>query len=245
MTTTVDEVAPDIYRISTFVPDALSKGFTFNQFLIDGEEPLLFSTGMRWMFDAVHSAVERVVPARRLRWISSGHASRADEFGGLGQWLAAAPEARVVHGQGAVMVQLSDMIDVEPHVLHEAEVLDLGGRRVRFTATPFVQGPWEAGMLFEETTRTLLCGDLFAYEGPTSATTDGDIVGPAFEHQDALGGMPLTPAAGATIRRLADFGADRLALMHGATYSGDCLAALNDLADGFDQRLNAALAAAA
>ncbi|HUQ63875.1 MAG TPA: MBL fold metallo-hydrolase [Acidimicrobiales bacterium] len=238
-------MAPDIYRISVFVPEALSKGFTFNQFLIDAEEPLLFSTGMRWMFPEVRAAVERILPAHRLHWISSGHASRADEFGALAQWLAVAPEARVVHGQGAVMVQLSDMVDHRPRVLAETEVLDLGTRRVRYTSTPFVQGPWEAGMLFEETTATLLCGDLFAYEGATPATTTGDIVSPAFEHQDSLGGMPLTPHAGSTIRGLADVAPECLALMHGATYTGDCPAALRALADGFDERLHKALDTAA
>src|SRR5262245_55830683 len=145
MDTSIAEIAPHIYRLSTFVPQiAAPSGFTFNQFLIDAEQPLLFHCGPRAMFAAVSAAVAKVMPVARLRWISFGHVE-ADESGAMNQWLAAAPNAQVAHGEIACMVSLNDLADRAPRSLAEGETLDLGGKRVRFVNTPHVPHGWEAG----------------------------------------------------------------------------------------------------
>ena len=238
METRIDEIADGIYRLSTWVPDvAPPAGFTFNQFLVDGEEPLLFHTGPRAMFPLVSEAVGRVTPVERLRWITFGHVE-ADECGSMNEWLAAAPSAEVAHGGLGVAVQIGDLADRPPRSLADGEVLDLGGRRVRHLDTPHVPHGWEARVLFEETTGTLLCGDLFTQLGRTP-TTEGDIVGPASDAEDLFRYSSLTPTSGATVRRLADLAPTTLALMHGPSFSGDCAGALLALADDYDVRVPA------
>jgi flavorubredoxin len=244
METKVSEIANGIYRLSTFVSEiAPPAGFTFNQFLILGDEPLLFHTGLRRMFPAVHSAVGRIVPADRLRWIAFGH-YEADECGAMNEWLAAAPRAEVAHGQTGSMVSLNDMADRPPRVLQDGETLDLGsGSRVRYLDTPHIPLGWDDGVLFEESSGTLMCGDLFTQVGNGSALTEGDIVGPAIAAEDMFRFSSLNPGMGATIRRLAELSPRKLALMHGPTFAGDGAAALRGLADDYDRRVRAAVAA--
>jgi flavorubredoxin len=135
MMTRVDEIADKIYRLSTFVPEiAAPAGFTFNQYLIDAGEPLLFHCGPRGMFPSVSDAAARVLPLSRLRWISFGHVE-SDECGSMNQWLAAAPQAQVAHGMVACLVSLNDLADRPPRALADGEVLDLGGKRVRWIDT--------------------------------------------------------------------------------------------------------------
>src|SRR5690348_5232232 len=165
METKLDEIADGIYRLSTFVPEvAPPAGFTFNQFLIAADEPLLFHTGPRAMFPLVAEAVAKVVPVESVRWVTFGHVE-SDECGSMNMWLAAAPTSQVAHGALGCMVQLDDMCDRPPRPLAEGEVIDLGGKRVRQISTPHVPHGWEAQVLFEETTGTLLCGDLFSHLG--------------------------------------------------------------------------------
>jgi flavorubredoxin len=138
METRIDEIADGIYRLSTFVPAiAPPAGFTFNQFVILGDEPLLFHTGLRRMFPLVSAAVSRIMPVERLRWITFGH-YEADECGSMNEWLAAAPQAQVAHGMTGCMVSLEDMADRAPRVLADGEVIDLGGKRIRYIDTPHV-----------------------------------------------------------------------------------------------------------
>ena len=157
METNVNEIAEGIYRISTMVPEAAPGGFTFNQFLIAAEEPLLFHTGPRAMFSLVSEAVSRVLPADSVRWITFGHVE-ADECGSMNQWLAAAPRSTVAHGAMGNAVSLNDLADRPPRDLADGETIDLGGKRVRHIDTPHVPHGWEARVLFEENTGTLLCG---------------------------------------------------------------------------------------
>ena len=178
MDTSTDEIASDIFRISNFVPDIGPSGFTFNQFLIRAEQPLLFHTGPRAMFPAVRAAVAKLVPVDSLSWIAFGHVE-SDECGSMNQWLAEAPRATVAHGEVGCMVSLNDLADRPPRALQHGEVLDLGGKRVRHLDTPHVPHCWESRLLFEETTGTLFCGDLFTHLGKGSALTTNDIVGPA------------------------------------------------------------------
>jgi flavorubredoxin len=235
MQTTVDEVAADIYRISTDDADSFLTACTVNQFLIDAEEPLLFSTGPPALFPVVAEAVDRVLPRRRIRWISSGHASRSDEFGSLDQWLATAPGAEVAHGERACRACLAGA-ERPPRLLADGEVLDLGGRRVRYLDAPFAQGPWECGFLYEETTRTLFCGDLFAQAGRTCAITGEDIVAPALALHDRVRFIPVVPSVLDDLHRLAGMRPATVAPMHGACYRGDGAGALRALAAGLREQ---------
>ena len=247
METRIHEIADGIYRLSTFVPDiAPPAGFTFNQFLVLGDEPLLFHTGLRQMFPLIRSAVSRLVQPERLRWVAFGH-YEADECGAMNEWLAVAPQAEVAHGQTGCLVSLNDMADRTPRVLHDGEVIDLGkGRLVRYFDTPHLPHGWEAGVLFEETTGTLLCGDLFTQLGDGPALTETDIVGPAIFAEDMFKYSSLNPGMGTTIRRLAELSPRTLALMHGPSFAGDSAAALRALAADYDRRVfNHAPAAAA
>lgn len=246
METRIDEIASGIYRLSTFVPEIEPPaGFTFNQFLVLGEDPLLFHTGPRKMFPSVHSAVGRLMAPERLRWITFGH-YEADECGAMNDWLAAAPHAEVAHGQTGCMTSLNDMADRPPRILQDQETIDLGrGKRVRYLDTPHVPHGWEAGLLHEESTGTLLCGDLFTQLGGGSALTERDIVGPAIAAEDMFKSSSLTPGMGTTIRGLAKLAPRTLALMHGPSFSGDSASALCALADDYDRRVRSALAATA
>src|SRR5215211_3086694 len=205
METRIDEIAEGIYRFSTWVPDvAPPDGFTFNQFLVDAEEPLLFHTGLRGMFPLVSEAVAKVTPIDRIRWVTFGHVE-GDECGSMNQWLAAAPSAEVAHGAVGVAVQLNDLCDRPPRPLADGEVIDLGGKRVRQLDTPHVPHGWEAQVLFEETTGTLLCGDLFSHLGGSDiAVTTEDVVGPAMEAEAIFRSSSLAPSTPAVMRRLGE-----------------------------------------
>jgi flavorubredoxin len=184
MQTKITEIADGIYRLSTFVPDiAPPAGFTFNQFLVLGDEPLMFHTGLRKMFPLTRDALSRIISPERLKWIAYGH-FEADECGAMNEWLAVAPQAQAAHGQTGCMVSLNDFADRIPRVLVDGETIDLGGKRVRFIDTPHIPHGWDAGVLYEETAGTLLCGDLFTQLGNDTALTHGDVVGPAIAAED-------------------------------------------------------------
>ena len=234
--TMIDEIADGIYRFCTFVPDVGPSGFTFNQFLIDDDEPLLFHTGQRMLFDSVSEAISTVVPVETLRWITFGHVE-ADECGSMNQFLAAAPRAEVAHGGLGCMVSLNDLADRPPVPLADGQVLDLGRHRVRHIDTPHVPHGWEARVLFEETTKTLLCGDLFTQLGQGPAVTSEDVLAAASEAEDVFGASCITPSTAPTIRSLADLDPNVLAVMHGSSVTGDCKDALLGLADDYERRL--------
>jgi len=242
METRVDEIAERIYRLSTFLPAVGPSGFTFNQFLVDADEPLLFHCGQRALFPAVSQAVARLIDVRRLRWIAFSHVE-ADECGALGEWLAAAPHATVTHGAIGCAIWLNDQAPRPPRALANGEVLDLGGRRVQRLDTPHVPHCWDAGLLYEETTGTLFCSDLFTHVGDPPAVTDGDILGPAIAAETQFGYTAVTPATGATIRRLAKLGPRTLAVMHGSSFAGEAAPVLETLAGFYDGLLQKGTAA--
>jgi flavorubredoxin len=236
METTVDEIAEGIYRLSTWVPEiAPPAGLTFNQFLIHADEPLLFHTGPRAMFPSVSDAAGRVCPVAELRWVAFGHVE-SDECGSMNQWLAAAPDAQVAHGALGCEVSLNDLCDRPPRPMADGEVLDLGGKRVRHLDTPHVPHNWEARVLYEESTGTLLCGDLFSHLGDGSALTTSDIVGPAMHMEAMFRYSSLGPDLPVTLARLAQLDTSTLALMHGSSFAGDGRNALRELADAYDAR---------
>ena len=236
MKTEVSEIADRIYRLSTFVNAVGPTGFTFNQFLIDADEPLLFHYGQRSLFPLISAAVKSVIPLEKLRWTTCSHVE-ADESGALNQWLAAAPRATPAHGQVGCNIWLRDMADREPHVLANDEVLDLGGKRVRWLDTPHVPHNWDAGVIYEETTGTLFSSDLFTQFGPAAPTTESEIVGPAIATEKAVPYMPVTKLTEPTLRRLAGLKPTTIALMHGPAFKGDGAAALTALADHYRDRL--------
>lgn len=237
MKTNTTEIAPGIYRFSTCVPDAAPGGFTFSQFLVLAEQPLLFHTGPRKMFPLVSQAISAVMPLAKLRFVTFGHVE-SDECGAMNELLAAAPDAVVAHGVVGCMVSLNDLCDRPPRPLADGEVIDLGGKRVRHVDTPQVPHNWESRVLFEETTRTLFCGDLFTQAGDGPALTgDAGFVDAAIQAEDLFAGSAISPVTGRTIRKLAALEPKALATMHGPTFEGDCVAALHRLADDYDARV--------
>ena len=233
MQTNTHEIADHIYRLSTCVPDAAPGGFTFNQFLVDADDPLLFHTGPRRMFPLVSQAVARIVPLERLRWITFGHVE-SDECGAMNEFLAVAPRAEVAHGAIGCMVSLDDLCNRSPRKLADGEVIDLGGKRVRHIDTPHVPHNWEARVLFEETTKTLFCGDLFTHAGDGPPVTDADIVGPALAAEEQFHATALSPLTAKTIRRLATLEPRMLAVMHGSSTRSRCSESLLRLADTYE-----------
>jgi flavorubredoxin len=234
MQTHVAQIADGIYRFSTFVPDiAPPAGFTFNQFLILAEQPLLFHCGPRGMFPLVSAAVSTIIPIQELRWISFGHVE-SDECGAMNLWLEAAPDAQVVFNPLGCMVSINDLADRPPRPLTDEEVLNLGGKRVRIIATPHVPHGWEAQVLFEETTKTLFCGDLFTHLGDGPPTVRTDIVPAAMAAEDAFHATSIGQATAPTIRKLAQLKPGRLAIMHGSSFEGDAADQLARLADAYE-----------
>jgi flavorubredoxin len=239
MDTQVDEIGVGIYRLSTWIPDITEHGFTFNQFLLTGDEPFLFHTGMRQLFPLVSEAINRVMPLEKLRWISFGHLE-ADECGAMNLLLEAAPNAEVVQGPLAVMLSLTDMCDRPPIAAGE-EPLDTGGHRLRFIPTPHVPHNWEAGVWFDETTSTLLAGDLLTHVGRCPALTESDIVEPALEAEGFFHATGLTTNLQPTLAQLAELKPTTLAVMHGSSFTGDGAGQLRGLADGYAVMAGASL----
>src|SRR5438552_26567 len=233
--TQVTEVAPDLFRISTFVPEA---DLQFNQFLVRDDEPLLFHTGPRKMFPVVRDAVAKVIDPARVRWIGFSH-FEADECGALNDWLACAPRAQAACGLVGAVVSVDDVADRPARPLADGEVIATGRYRFRYCRTPHVPHGWDAGLLFEETERTLLCSDLLQQNGEVEPLTTADVIG---RFRDALlnyqvgafaNYLPYTPMTDGILANLAALQPKTLATMHGSTFVGDGARALGDCAAVF------------
>jgi flavorubredoxin len=230
--TNVYEIAEGIYRINTPVfMEGGPGGFSFNQYLIVDNEPLLFHTGPRKMFPLVREALTSVIPAERLRYIAFSHVE-ADECGSLNEWLAAAPQSSPLCGTVAALVSINDLADRPPRALADGERLALGKHSVRWFDTPHLPHAWECGFLMEERTRTLLCGDLFTQPGADHPPiTESDILGPSEAFRHAMDYYSHTKNADAMLDRLASTGPTTLACMHGSAWHGDGAMLLRALAD--------------
>lgn len=227
--TRIDEVADGLYRVSTPVA-AIPGGFTFNQYLLVDDEPLLFHTGMRGIFPAVRAAIESVIPLARLRWISFAHVE-SDECGALGEFLQAAPKARPLCGRTQAMLAIGDLTDREPKVLADGEAHATGRRHLTWIDAPHVPHGWDNGFLYESTTRTLFSGDLFTQPGDTHPpVTEADVLGPSEALRAKLPYFSLGPNTVAVIERLAATEPVLLACMHGSAWRGDGGALLRRLA---------------
>jgi flavorubredoxin len=230
--TNVHEIADGIYRINTpVVIEGGPGGFSFNQYLIFDDQPLIFHTGPRKMFPLVREAVASVMPVERLRYIAFSHVE-ADECGSLNEWLAAAPRAVPLCGTVAALVSISDLADRPPRALADGEMLSLGQSLVRWFDTPHLPHAWECGFLMEERTKTLFCGDLFTQPGAEHpAITESDILGPSEEFRHAMDYYSHTKNARGMLERLASAGPTTLACMHGSAWRGDGAGLLRALAD--------------
>jgi flavorubredoxin len=229
MAARIDEVARDLYRISLYVPEI---DLQFNHFLVRDEEPLLFHTGLRRMFPAVRDAVATLIDPAELKWISWSH-FEVDECGALNEWLQAAPQATAVCGELGAMINVGDYSARPPRALKPGETLDTGNHRFRFLPTPHLPHGWDAGVLFDEADRVLLCSDLIHQIGDVEPVTTGDVVGryrhalETYQRSPVL--MDYMPYTENTKRQLAALAALQprtLAAMHGSTFSGDGAAVL-------------------
>jgi len=240
MKSNVTEIAPDVYRISTFNPDF---GIQFNQFLIRDEEPFIMHTGMKKMFPTTLEGVASVIDPAKLRWVGFSH-FESDECGALNDWLSVAPNAQAVCSFVGATVSVNDFALRPPRPLNDNEVFEIGRLRLRFLATPHVPHGWDAGLFFEETDKTLLCSDLFFQPGDPEPLTESDLVGSA---KDAIiaglssplaKDMPYTPYTNMTLLRLAELEPKTLAMMHGTSFRGDGNRAITDLAGVIKEALS-------
>ncbi len=229
---TITEIAPDVYRISTYVPPA---NLQFNQFLINDDEPLLFHTGLKALFPEVHDAVAKLIAPSQLRWISFSH-FESDECGTLNQWLELAPQAQAACSVVGAIVSVDDFASRPARQLGDNESFGTGKHTLKFLQTPHVPHAWECGLLFEETNRVLLCSDLFHQVGDVEAITESDVIDRARETLLHYRGGPLdnyfpyTAHTDATLQRLADLKPIICAPMHGSAYHGNGERALRDYA---------------
>jgi flavorubredoxin len=227
--TRVDEIAQGIYRIATPVRFPTGAGFTFNQYLVADEAPLLFHTGLRRLFPQIREAVGRVLPVETLRYVSFSH-FEADECGSLNEWLAAAPAAVPLCGRILAGTSINDVADRPPKVLADGETLSLGHHTVRWLDTPHLPHAWECGFLHEERTRTFLCGDLFTQGGTDHVPlTESDILGPSEAMRASMDYFAHAVNTEAMLDRLARLSPLTLACMHGSAYRGDGARLLREL----------------
>lgn len=227
--TNIQEIADGIYRINTPV-EIPGGAFSFNQYLVDDAEPLLFHTGPRRLFPLVSEAVRHVLPPERLRWIAFSH-FEADECGSLNEWLALAPAAQPLCSATAAMVSVADVADREPRALADGETISTGRRTLRWFDTPHLPHGWETGYLADESTRTLFCGDLFTQPGTGDiALTESDILGPSEAFRGAMDYYAHSKNAAPLFAKLAAFEPQTLAVMHGSAWRGDGAALLRELA---------------
>jgi len=243
METRIDEIAPDLYRLTTYIAKI---DLQFNQFLVNDDEPLLYHTGMRGMFPLVRDAVARVIDPARLRWISFSH-FEADECGSLNEWLSLAPQAETLCGTIGALVNINDYTAGRTRVMSAGETLTTGRHRFRLLETPQVPHAWDANLLFEETGATLFCSDLFLQNGDLPPITREEPVEPArqallaFETGPLHHSVPYTSWTDPTLQKLADLKPKRLAIMHGSSFIGDGERALRRLAGMYSVTLGDAV----
>jgi len=234
--TNINEIADDIYRINTPVSVEGAGGFSFNQYLIIDDEPLLFHTGLRKMFPLIREAVMSVMPVEKLRYIAFSHVE-ADECGSLNEWLAVAPHSAPVCGKVAAMVSINDLADRPPHPLADGEVLALGKHSVRWFDAPHLPHGWECGYLMEEQTETLLCGDLFTQGGTDNPpVTESDILGPSESFRRLMDYYAHSKDTREILEKLAAARPKTLACMHGSAWRGDGASLLRALADSLSNQ---------
>lgn len=229
--TTIDEIAPNTYRISTPVDiPVIPGGFTFSQFLIVDDEPTLFHTGPRRMFPLVSEAISKVMPLSRLRHVGGSH-FEADELGSLNEFLAVSPQATPISGYIGAMVSINDIADRPGRALADGEEFSIGSHTLQWLDTPHVPHGWDCGVLFDKTNGTLLCGDLFTQPGSKhTPTTETEILTISEAFRKPMEYYAHSRGTGAILEKLAAIQPKALAAMHGSVYLGDGAALLRSLA---------------
>lgn len=228
--TNIHEIADGIYRINTPIRFPDGAAFSFNQYLVVDDEPLLFHTGPRKLFPLVGEAIGRVLPLERLRYVGLSHVE-ADECGAMNEFLAAAPRAVPLCGQIANLVSMNDLADRAPRAMADGELLRLGRHTMRWFDTPHTPHGWDCGLMMEVFTRTFFCGDLFTQPGNGEvALTEADILAPSEAFRRSMDYFAHAPGTGATLNRLADEQPMTLACMHGSAWRGDGGSLLRELA---------------
>jgi flavorubredoxin len=226
--TRIDEIADGIYRINTPLTE-MPGGFSFNQYLVVDEEPLLYHTGPRRLFPGIEAAINSVMPISKLRWAAFSHVE-ADECGALNQLLAVAPDALPMCGQVAAMVSVADLADRPPRALADGETFSTGKFEFQWMDTPHLPHGWDAGLMFEKNSGTLFCGDLFTQPGAeTPAVTEGDILGPSEAFRGQMDYFSHGKNLGPMLDRIAATKPKLLACMHGSAWRGDGEALLTEL----------------
>ncbi len=227
----ISEIAPDVYRISVFVE---RPNLQFNHFLIKDDEPMLYHAGMKNMFPVLREAVSKLLPPSQIRWVGFSH-FEVDECGGLNEWLQLAPNAQAVCSDLGAMINMNDYAIRPAHAMAGNDVLKTGKYSYRFIRTPHLPHGWDAGVMFEETNKTLLCSDLFHQNGNVVDITDKDILALhkasmlAYQKGPLMDYTPYTHNTGKLLFSLADLKPNTLATMHGSSYNGNCSQALKDL----------------
>ncbi|HUO16682.1 MAG TPA: MBL fold metallo-hydrolase [Verrucomicrobiae bacterium] len=225
------EIAPNLYRISIF---AQRGNLQFNHFLVKDDEPLLFHTGLRGMHTEIREAVSKLINLSELRHISFSH-FESDECGSLNEWLVVAPMADVICSEVGARVCVNDFTGRESRALADGGTFVTGTCRFRYCRTPHLPHGWDAGVLFEETQKILLCSDLFHQNGDVEPLTSADVVGRSLqamrEYQTGILAeyVPYTPLTAQNMKKLAELKPATLAVMHGSSFTGDCVRALGDL----------------
>jgi flavorubredoxin len=240
--TRIDEIADGIYRINTPVEiAALPGGFNFSQYLVLDDEPLLFHTGLRRAFPLVQEAISKIMPVSRLRHLGLSH-FEADEAGAMNQFLEAAPDARPLCSEIGAMTSVNDVADRPARAIADGEELPLGKHRLKWIYTPHVPHGWDCGVLFDMTTQTLLCGDLFTHGGlDNPPVTEKDILGPSELFRKPLDYFAHSVGTSAILERLAALRPGTLACMHGSAFRGDGGALLVELSEILARERSAAL----
>lgn len=230
--TAIDEIAPDLFRLSVYVPEV---DMQFNHFLVRDDEPLLFHAGLKAMFPLLREAVSKLIDPTKLRYVAWSH-FESDECGALNDWLQVAPHCEGVCTLVGKLVNVDDFAIRPARGLTPGDVLATGKHRYRFHASPHIPHGWDAGVLFEETQRTLFCSDLFHHFGDVEPLTSSDLVGPTsaamqqMQHGPLAGYMPYTRATEGALRDLAELNPQTLAVMHGSSYRGETRQQLSGLA---------------
>jgi flavorubredoxin len=232
----IHEIAPDTFRVSVPLPDALPGGFSFNQYLVVDDMPLLFHTGPKRLFPLIREQIETVLPISRLRYVAFSHVE-ADECGSMPEFLLAAPESRPVCSDIAAMVSVRDLVDAEPLGMTDGQVLSLGRHQLMWQSVPHLPHGWDCGFLFDTTTATLFCGDLFTQPGMGERPiVDGDILSPSETFRRQMDYYAHSRDTPKLIDKLASLAPSRLACMHGSAWKGDGAAMLRDLGACLAQR---------
>ena len=231
--TAINEIAPDLFRLSVYVPQF---DMQFNHFLVRDEEPLLFHAGFKRMFPVLREAVGRVMDPTKLRHVAWSH-FESDECGALNDWLQLAPQAQPVCTLVGKLVSVDDFSIRPAHGMTPDDILETGKYRFRFHRSPHLPHGWDAGVLFEETRKTLFCSDLFHHFGNVSPVTSSDLIGPSRKamvqmQQGPLEGyIPYTRRSEGVLRSLAELKPETLAVMHGSSYIGQGDKVLTGLAE--------------